>query len=645
MADRPRGRTPHRLLGRTQGSRDTIGELGRLPLLAGAVLASVLTASAACWQGGFFADDFFNFRRAQTASLSIEHLAEPTSNHFAPAHKLGDWLFWHLFGLNYTTALVLLLIGFAVTLLLFHRLLAELIRPGLAPILLTFLYGMAALHSSSLQWWSSGLDRVPATFLTFLAMLAYVRFFRSSKRVWLVVSVVSVVLGALFYVKPAFVPLYLVLLRVLVLEPDEPVITTLGRAVREWWVWAVYAAPLAMFAVAYGRVYSDAGQLPSPSLGVFFRYLGIVWLNVISLGAVGVYEAEPSSVTTAAAWAAQLLVVFAVVWTLVRSPRAWRPWTFFAVALVANAAATGLTRTVFLGPTVVAYKHFFNVETAWLLAMAAGIAFCGSRFASRDRDRPPPAVLTVPDRYRPHARALAGLFVATYAVASVVSAFDLTSPENWFGPRSRLYVQRVSAAIENIRARQPAAALVDGFVPDYVVHPSAASYYSYSEVFPLIDEEVEFDANDRDLVGITRRGAARDVRFARHAGGDVAALLPAGTFSPLNTTPRVLEDRVCFRAGKDLAGVSVNAPMTPGQGTAFASVRYSSTTRHNALFAVKPDAETPVRTTRFAGFTATRDETRVFDVGTDSFAQLFLILEPDSEVCFRSIEIGRLVPR
>jgi hypothetical protein len=623
------------------------GELTRLPLLAGAVVASVATAGAACWQGGFFADDFFNFRRAQVASLSLEHLAEPTSNHFAPAHKLGDWLFWHLFGLNYTTALVLLLIGFAATLLLFHRLLAELIRPGLAPILLTFLYGMAALHSSSLQWWSSGLDRVPATFLTFLAMLAYLRWFRTKSRAWLTVSVVSVVLGALFYVKPAFVPLYLILLRVLVLESDERVLTALGRAVREWWVWALYAVPLALFAVAYGRVYSDAGQLPSPSLGIFFRYLGILWLNVISLGTVGLYQAQPSSVTTAAAWAAQLLVVFGVAWTLVRSPRAWRPWTFFAVALLANAAATGLTRTVFLGPTVAAYKHFFNVETAWLLAIAAGIAFCGSRFASRDRnrDRPPPAVLSVPDRYRPHARALAGLFVATYAIASVVSAFDLTSPENWFGPRSRLYVQRVGTAIDDVRARQPDAALVDGIVPDYVVHPSAASYYSYSEVYPLIDDGVEFDASNRDLVGITRGGEARDVRFARHAGGDVAALLPAGAFSPLNTVPSMLEDRVCFRAGEDLAGVGVNAPMAAGQGTAFASVRYSSTTRHNALFAIKPDAESPVRTTRFAGFTPARDETRVFDLGADSFAQLFLILEPNSEVCFRSIEIGRLVPR
>lgn len=148
------------------------GPLGAGPaspaILLGVVALSVAASAYFTSTSGFYSDDFVNFREIQVEDgLSVRYLLSPTSAHFAPAHKLGDWLLHTVAPLNFSVAQGIILLGFAGSLLVFHKVLRELFDPTPA-LVLTFVYGTSMVHVAVQQWWSSGMDRVPATLFTFL---------------------------------------------------------------------------------------------------------------------------------------------------------------------------------------------------------------------------------------------------------------------------------------------------------------------------------------------------------------------------------------------------------------------------------------------------------------------------------------------
>lgn len=104
-----------------------------------------------------------NLREAQLAKLSAAYLGAPTFGHFSPGHRLADWAFLRLFSFHFAAAAWIMVIGFAVTLVLFHRVLAEMFRPGAGPLVLTLVYGVSLVHVGTTQWWAAGIDRVCAT--------------------------------------------------------------------------------------------------------------------------------------------------------------------------------------------------------------------------------------------------------------------------------------------------------------------------------------------------------------------------------------------------------------------------------------------------------------------------------------------------
>src|SRR4051794_18549542 len=58
--------------------------------------ATIAVAATVQWllvrQGGFFLDDFRNLADARRLGLSVTLLKEPLFEHFAPGHRLMDWL-------------------------------------------------------------------------------------------------------------------------------------------------------------------------------------------------------------------------------------------------------------------------------------------------------------------------------------------------------------------------------------------------------------------------------------------------------------------------------------------------------------------------------------------------------------------------
>jgi hypothetical protein len=589
---------------------------------------------------GFFWDDLVNFRDAQVGGLD---LLKPSSSHFAPGHRLGDWLIQHFFPMNFRVAQALMLVGFAATLIMFHRLLAEFFGAGPGPLLLTLAYGVSTIHVGTLNWWASGLDRVPATFLTFVSITAYVRFVRTGARRSLVASLGAMAVALLFYVKPVLVPVYLILLRVLVLAPHVPLSDSLRAALREWRVWLAYAVPAGLYLLVYVRGYDT---LQEPSLDLFARYLSVSWFQVVGPALLGIYIPKSTAPAVAAtvAVAAQVVLAAVVVWSLRRTAAAWRAWAFFAVAFVLNAALVGFTRVGLFSPRFIAYVLYYHLEARYLFLIALGAVVLGVRTAGRQTL--PPGVGVRP-RYGQWARpALAG-GLAVYLALSWWGAGRVRLEYTWFGATARQYMTRADDGLDVARGGRPTVALVDGTVPYRVVPDLAGHYNSHSEILPLVDDRLSFDAADPELFEVADDGAVRPVAFVAEGGGDVSALMADGSLEVVEATAAErTASGMCVRSGATSAVLGFT-PRAPRDGPrSYLSLRYSA--RSGDVLALVAErvgggrAEPP-RLARIDDRGSTT--TRVFPIESPAFQRLFLVLTPEADVCLDRLEVGRLVPR
>src|ERR1700737_2961008 len=87
-------------------------------LIAFAALAVASLEYGLLERGGFWLDDFVNLAEARRLGLSGALLVEPVYQHFAPGHRLLDWLVAVPFRESYRAAvliLVLCIVGTVVT--------------------------------------------------------------------------------------------------------------------------------------------------------------------------------------------------------------------------------------------------------------------------------------------------------------------------------------------------------------------------------------------------------------------------------------------------------------------------------------------------------------------------------------------------
>lgn len=609
----------------------------RLVLLLGAVVAPALVLAYFNRNSGFVWDDLKNFRQAQLDGLSLAHLGEPTSGHFAPGHRLGDWLVQTVSPLNFPFAQFLLLAGFVVSLMLFHHILLELFRPGYGPALMTLIYGASFAHVGVTQWWAAGLDRVPATILSFISVLGYLRYYSTRSRLWLAISVAAVPAGLLFYVKPVFVPVYLVLLRVLVLESDQPLRESLASTLRDWKVWLLYAVPTGLSLAVYVAHYpTELNQ--DPSFLVFLRYLNDLWFRVVTPSFFGIFipQMNHSWVAGAAVVAVQLALIALVAWTLRHRPGAWRGWTFFAVAFLVNALAVGLTRVGAFSARDIAYTVYFNLEMAYLFAL--GLAFVllqRRRGPQPGRLHPPPES---PNHWRWVAAGAAG-YLALFASA----AHQLNDSYIWTGAVARDYTDTVAAGIDRLNRSGADYAVVDGRVPKSVVPQFLAPYNGLSEVLPLIDDAVAFDPEGRQLLEVGADGRFSPVTRRSSVAAPTAELVRHGALAWVNTGQRLTEEGVCFRTSNRPGGVVLTLP-TAIEGRLFAGVRYTTGARAEISVAALPggSGDNSPEGFRHAVLSAGIDEARVFPLPASSVQRLVLVLGARSDICLRHLEVGWL---
>jgi hypothetical protein len=624
-----------------------LSPLGRGAALAAAVALPVLSLAVLNSASGFVWDDLKNLRQAQLSSLSVSYLMEPTSGHFAPGHRLGDWVQQRAFGFSFPAAQAQLLAGFALCLVLFHRILAELFgsRPG--TYLLTLAFGFSMVHVGVTQWWASGLDRVPATLLSLLAVWAYLRWYRSRAWPWLALSLAGVGLGLLFYIKPIFVPVYLVLITVLLVDPERPLRQSVAEAVKDWWVWALYAAVAGVLGWVYVSHYPSHLQVDGGP-AVALRYAGILWSRVFVPNLLGVYVPRGAPVPpalAAAAVAAHVLLVAVVAFTILRWRGAWRAWAFFAAGFLVNTLVVGFTRVFSFTTEILAYTVYFNLEAVIVFFLALAAAILG-----RPATHEPRAALLA----RPVPPAAVGAILAAYVALSVWGGWRISVPENWVGARSRAILDRAQQQLADLHRSGTDVALVDGVFSDDVIPYLLVPYNSASEVVPLFDDRASFDVSVGELFHIERDGRVRPVQFAGAAGGPAAHLVTLEAFGVVGAAPQYLfGDRVCVEAGRETVTIGLRLPQRleePAAGPTALLLEVETFGPAAVSLVVEP---LPVNTESLAGgrprfrlVNVPGERTlRVFELDASPVDAAYVVLPGGTHLCLYRMEVGHLARR
>ncbi len=626
-------------LGLTQRARPD-ARVHRLVLLWAMVAAQVAAVGWFTTRSYFFFDDYIFLRQGQRAGLSLDLLLQPLNPHFSPGHRLVNWMLDTFFPLNFGVAQGVLLACFAGSVVVLYKVLSELFGTGPGPLLLSLLYGTSIIHVGVIQWWNGGLLTLPATLLSLLSILTFIRYHKTGSSRLLVLSVAAMSLALLFYVKAVLVPLYLVLLRLLVLD-WRPLKASLAALWRERTTWALYAAPVVLYLIVFLRGYWQPSKLPSPAY--LLQYLQISWARVFAPSFVGfrIPSGEASAGAQVAIVAVQLLVVALVVWSLVRSPRAWRAWAFFAVAFAANVSIIGLPRLRDWGAGI-AYTPRYHLEATFLFPIALGAAFL--------RAHSQPGGVSSPGRRPLRWRlAMGGGLVVLLAIHlgaawSGAGRINQESP----GPEAGRYMRNVEEGLRRAEAEGATPAIVDGTVPDYVV--ASWSVYGppyhnrYSEVFPLFGRPLSFDRPEPPLFSVADDGTLGPISFTPAAGGAAAALWEAGTLTVAHGQVEQVAGELCVQS----SGLPVAVELTP-RVTLYGrewhlALHYSAAAELPLRLFVDNGQGYPAGSNHVLASAGRGEAGALKPLGGPTVERLRLDVPSGARVCFDRLDIGHLVP-
>src|SRR4051812_20134493 len=335
-----------------------------------AVIAGVLVLQGALASGSYFVtDDWLHIVIAQDAitggGLDMHYLQRVVFIHYAPGHRFAYYLLGEFAPLNWGAALAVMLGLFAGSLAVFHRICGRLFGNRPANLVLLGLFGTSVLLVPSFLWFADAVHKFPSILASLVAIDAFITYMRERKRRALVLCVLMVGAGSLFYMKTLLVPLYLFLMTVLFRRPP--------RSAHR--VWLAFVPVYLIYGVNYVVNYSDTGSAP-PSLHLLGKYLWTAWFRGVTPAFAGVnVGVDAHGVELLYAFGAQLLLIAVIAISIWRKRSAWRAWAFWGVAFAANAIVVGLGRLGSLGFKQVGSQLRYDTEMTWLLPLALGFAF------------------------------------------------------------------------------------------------------------------------------------------------------------------------------------------------------------------------------------------------------------------------------
>lgn len=657
----------------------------RLAVLIGMVAGLGALLGAFVSTSGFVGSDFFSFRDAQEG-LSLGFLTRPVFDHFVPGHRLGFWAVGVIspFDFGLTTAVVVAV--FMATLLVFHRLMAELFRPGPGPMLLTLFYGASAVHVGTGQWWSAALSRMPSMLFVLLMFLTYLRWHRSGNRTALAGSVLSLAAALSFSEDAAVALVVLVALRVLLVDSATPVVAAARVALSEWRVWMLYLAPILVSFIGVTAQTTAAGGA-SP-LGNAGRYLGAAWFHGFTPAVFGQYvnHGPLTGVEMVIVVASQAALAALVAWTVRRRKVAGRGWLFFAVGFAVTQLPVALVRTVIFTPELVAHQYRYYSQTIAYFAIALGFAFLPVRNGgpSGAAVAPGPAGEDTGEELDPEldaeldaepddgtgagagggrrrARAGAPRWALVAGLATVATLYVAASAwmgarvmHEFVGGRSGRYLDALRADVSLVTSQPGRAVVMDGDLPGAMIDRIYAPANRLSFLLPLLGYDDIIGTSGDRVHRVLANGRLEQVAFTPLVGGPATELLASGRLATMPAeAANVSEGAVCVQSGEKAPAIGLFPLVPVGDGEWYLRMNYTVSTSVPGLEGprVLPgrvlvnhgegfvDAADPR-----IGFVAGRSEA-VVSLGRAGFTTVVVIPPSRSRLCISEATIALIVPQ
>jgi hypothetical protein len=387
------------------------------------------------------------------------------------------WLETAIAPLNYTVAVLPLILMHGAALWLFWRVLTNLFGHRWSVLPAFAVLAASPLILFPTLWWAYSMQFLPLLVTMAAAILAHLRYLESNETRYAVQAVAWTIGGLLFFEKAALFAG--ILFAITVLRGDRIAETLVGH----WRVWTAHAALLLGYAVLYvalttsqtadNPVSADAvGELTSRA--VFDTFLPGLFGGLFASpsGSVG-WVTPPPAIRLAA-------VVIAVAVILLSRKAA--PWLFLAGYLAVDLALVAATRLTQLGPGVGADPRY--------LADAVPIAVLCAAFAFRDK--------------RDHRWPMTT--IAVLLVATGVASFLRVAPALQFR-EARDYVATARAAFDE----QPNIVLYDSAVPQPVILDWFFGENLTSRAVGLLPNAPRFDEPTEALYQLDEQGRPQPI--------------------------------------------------------------------------------------------------------------------------------------
>lgn len=462
-----------------------LGKVAQPPRWAlGGVVAAELGAFYAILNGnGWVFDDNLSMELARRDGFNHYWLASNLFGHFEPAHRAVYSLLGSLMPVDARWGLVAQLLVLALSIVLLERSLTLILGGGWVPLVAAAYFGFSILLVPQLQWLSSGLEAIPMLVSELLCVWAYLHFQRQRRVRWVLVCAGALAVGLAFYEKPAFVVLYLVLIRLVLLPGPLRARRALRALADDWPIWLALGVVIAVYIT--GREAFGAGSIASGGAAPLSEWASLArvfWVQTLApaLFNFRLPAAALSSGQVAAAVAVQVVLLALVVASVARRRAAWRPLVALGICVATTFVIVGEGRLATFGPSVGNDPRYLT-EFAWLVPLMAALAWRAP--AGREDPAGPRPGLPL--------AALTSLALAAFALAGTFTSIRIQ--RDWLGSQARRWESNAEASLQAVHRNRQRVVIVNSEVPWYIVDSAFQPYNRLSYVLPFYGGSVQVD--------------------------------------------------------------------------------------------------------------------------------------------------------
>lgn len=487
----------------------------------------------------FFIDDWVFLAQARTQRFGLSYLREGLFQHFSPVSRILDKVLVDVAPGNFAFAHALQLVMYALALVAFAWVMRTILGNGWTAFAATILFGQSLFLMRLLNFWTTTANILPSTIFMLVAIGSYLRWREAHSRRWLAVLLAAFVGSLLDYETALLLPAYLLLILAVPKDDLSPraLLATLWRE-RSAWIAMALLEGLGLYNY-YAHYY---GSMPRPTPGQMLRYLELALIDGFVPAVMGIKDPQAAISHHSVVIGGCLLVIAATagLWIYLR-PRAWRCVAAFFVVFVITMAPIGFARIGIWGVGA-GQELYYQQSLQFMFLVLAALAISSTK--TRGPALPQP-IAHLGRRLRgvpPLVAAMSVAAIGGYAALFVTSVHAMARA-SWEPHRARAYINAFRSSMRRATATTSShPVLIDSEVPGDIVPGGFAPFNHYSELLPLIDPHVRFNAAGQPTYVLNLAGQLVPVRFRRLASGQLQKAQAGVLYEPGSTRSPALRN-------------------------------------------------------------------------------------------------------